>query len=65
VRVEPAVDAGDVAAALVEEYDISCFAIKGENNDTYYAHIEAAVDHKPHFTMDDGADVISVLTRAS
>src|SRR5438309_8623139 len=54
----------DVAAALVEEYDISCFAIKGEDNDTYYAHIEAAVDHKPHFTMDDGADVISVLHSA-
>src|SRR5712664_204266 len=51
----------DVAAALVEEYDISVFAIKGEDNDTYYAHIEAAVDHKPHFTMDDGADVIGVL----
>ena len=54
----------DVAAALVEEYDISCFAIKGEDNDTYYAHIEAAVDHKPHFTMDDGADVIGVLHSA-
>src|SRR5437762_13678959 len=51
----------DVAAALVAEYDVSVFAIKGEDNDTYYAHIEAAVDHKPHFTMDDGADVISVL----
>src|ERR1700758_2912422 len=51
----------DVAASLVEDYDISVFAIKGEDNDTYYAHIEAAVDHKPHFTMDDGADVISVL----
>src|SRR5258706_16345084 len=54
----------DVAAALVEEYDISCFAIKGEDNDTYYAHIEAAVDHKPHFTMDDGADVIRGLHSA-
>jgi len=54
----------DVAAALVDEYDISCFAIKGEDNDTYYAHIEAAVDHKPHFTMDDGADVIGVLHSA-
>src|SRR5579862_7586489 len=54
----------DVAAALVSEYDISCFAIKGEDNDTYYAHIEAAVDHKPHFTMDDGADVIGVLHSA-
>src|SRR3954464_15524990 len=51
----------DVAAALVDEYDISCFAIKGEDNDTYYKHIEAAVDHKPHLTMDDGADVIGVL----
>src|SRR5437867_6873171 len=51
----------DVAAALVEVYDISTFAIKGENDDTYYSHIEAAVDHKPHFTMDDGADVIGVL----
>src|ERR687885_2567101 len=38
----------DVAAALVEEYGISVFAIKGEDNDTYYSHIEAAVDHKPH-----------------
>src|SRR5213593_3040150 len=54
----------DVAAALVEEYDISCFAIKGEDHDTYYSHIEAAVDHKPHFTMDDGADVIGVLHSA-
>src|SRR5207244_2580921 len=44
--------------------DLSVFAIKGEDNDTYYAHIEAAVDHKPHFTMDDGADVIGVLHSA-
>src|SRR5246127_76349 len=51
----------DVAASLVEDFDISVFAIRGENHDTYYSHIEAAVDHKPHFTMDDGADVISVL----
>src|SRR6187397_65470 len=51
----------DVAAALVEEFDIAVFAIKGEDNDTYYAHIEAAVDHKPQITMDDGADVIGVL----
>ncbi len=51
----------DVAAALVEEYGVSVFAIKGEDNDTYYAHIEAAVDHKPQLTMDDGADVIGVL----
>src|SRR5437867_2889500 len=51
----------DVAAALVDEFDVSVFAINGEDNDTYYAHIEAAVDHKPHLTMDDGADVIGVL----
>src|SRR5206468_2576875 len=51
----------DVAAALVEEFDVSVFAIKGEDNDTYYQHIEAAVDHKPQITMDDGADVIGVL----
>jgi adenosylhomocysteinase len=51
----------DVAAALVEEYEVSVFAIKGEDNDTYYQHIEAAVDHKPQLTMDDGADVIGVL----
>jgi adenosylhomocysteinase len=54
----------DVAAALVEEYDIAVFAIKGEDNDTYYRHIEAAVDHRPHLTMDDGADVIGVLHSA-
>jgi adenosylhomocysteinase len=51
----------EVAAALVENYDVSVFAIKGEDNDTYYQHIEAAVDHKPQLTMDDGADVIGVL----
>src|SRR6266513_2988497 len=54
----------DVAAALVDEYDIAVFAIKGEDNDTYYSHIEAAVDHKPQLTMDDGADVIGVLHSA-
>ena len=51
----------DAAAALVHEYGISVFAINGEDNDTYYQHIEAAVDHRPHITMDDGADVIGVL----
>ncbi len=51
----------DVAAALVAEYEIPAFAIKGEDNDTYYSHIEAAVDHQPQLTMDDGADVIGVL----
>ena len=54
----------DVAAALVEEYGIAAFAIKGEDNDNYYRHIEAAVDHRPHLTMDDGADVIGVLHSA-
>ena len=54
----------DAAAALVDEYGISVFAIKGEDNDTYYQHIEAAVDHKPQLTMDDGADVIGVLHSA-
>jgi adenosylhomocysteinase len=51
----------DAAAALVEEFGISVFAIRGEDNDTYYSHIEAAVDHRPQLTMDDGADVIGVL----
>ena len=51
----------DVAAALVDEFDVAVFAIKGEDNDTYYRHIEAAVDHKPQLSMDDGADVIGVL----
>jgi adenosylhomocysteinase len=54
----------DVAAALVDEFEIAVFAIKGEDNDTYYRHIEAAVDHRPHLTMDDGADVIGVLHSA-
>src|SRR6186713_3239301 len=54
----------DVAAALVAEYGIGTFAIKGEDHDTYYAHLEAAIDHRPHVTMDDGADVIGVLHSA-
>jgi adenosylhomocysteinase len=54
----------DVAAALVAEYGVGVFAIKGEDSTTYYAHIEAAVDHKPQLTMDDGADVIGVLHSA-
>src|SRR6202795_2150513 len=45
----------DVAASLVRDYGIPVFAIKGEDNDTYYGHILAAIDHKPHITMDDGA----------
>jgi len=54
----------DVAAALVAEYGISVYAIKGEDSDTYYRHIEAAVDHRPQLTMDDGADVIGVLHKS-
>ena len=51
----------DVAAALVTYDEIPVYAIKGEDNDTYYEHIHAAIDHKPHLTMDDGADVVSIL----
>ncbi len=51
----------DVAAALVEHYDTRTYAIKGEDNDTYYAHILAAIEHRPHITMDDGADVVGIL----
>src|SRR5919109_2809854 len=49
----------DVAASLVRDYNISVFAIKGEDNDSYYSHILAALDHKPHITMDDGADLVT------
>jgi len=51
----------DVAASLVRDYNIPVFAIKGEDNDSYYSHIMAAVDHKPQITMDDGADLVTVL----
>jgi len=51
----------DVAAALVQEYGVRVYAIKGEDDETYYRHINAAVDHRPNITMDDGADVIGVL----
>jgi adenosylhomocysteinase len=51
----------DVAAALVAEFGIPVFAIRGEDDETYYSHISAAVDHHPQLTMDDGADVIGVL----
>lgn len=53
----------DVAAALVGEYGVRTYAIKGEDNDTYYRHIHAALDHRPHITMDDGADLVSTLHR--
>src|SRR5271166_4930650 len=50
----------DVAACLVRDYNIPVFAIKGEDNDTYYQHIMSALDHKPHITMDDGADLVTI-----
>lgn len=51
----------DVASALVSHYEIPVFAVKGEDNVTYYKHLRAALDHKPNMTMDDGADLVSVL----
>tara|TARA_B100000401_G_scaffold427560_1_gene359254 strand:- start:1298 stop:2563 length:1266 start_codon:yes stop_codon:yes gene_type:complete len=51
----------DVAAALVYEYGIPTFAIKGEDRDTYYNHILAVLETKPHITMDDGADLVATL----
>jgi adenosylhomocysteinase len=51
----------DVAAALVNIYEVPTFAIKGEDNVTYYKHIQAALDHAPHITMDDGADLVSTM----
>ncbi len=51
----------DVAAALVRHYDIPVFAIKGEDTETYYSHLRAALDIAPHITMDDGADLVSTL----
>jgi adenosylhomocysteinase len=51
----------EVAASLVRDYGIPTYAIKGEDNPTYYAHISAALDHKPQVTMDDGADLVTQL----
>ena len=53
----------DVAAALVSEYGIPTFSIKGEDDETYYRHITAALDHEPHITLDDGADLVTTLHR--
>ncbi len=53
----------DVAAALVHEYGIPTFSIKGEDDETYYSHISAVLDHQPNITMDDGADLVSTLHR--
>jgi adenosylhomocysteinase len=51
----------DVAAALVAHYGIPVYAVKGEDRDSYYAHIGSALDHRPHVTMDDGADLVNEL----
>ena len=53
----------ETAAALVQEYGIPTYAIKGEDNETYYQHINAALDHAPNVTMDDGADLVGILHR--
>ena len=51
----------ETAAALVQEYGIPTYAIKGEDNETYYRHINAVLDHAPMVTMDDGADLVGIL----
>jgi adenosylhomocysteinase len=51
----------DVAASLARDFNIQTYAIKGEDNDSYYSHILAAIDHKPHLTMDDGCDLVHLL----
>jgi adenosylhomocysteinase len=51
----------DVAASLVKDYGIPTYAIKGEDKDTYYSHIVSALDHKPQITMDDGADLVTMI----
>ncbi len=54
----------DVAASLVANYEIPVYAVKGEDNKMYYDHIKAALDHKPHITMDDGADLVSTIHKS-
>jgi adenosylhomocysteinase len=54
----------DVAAALVTHSEIPVFARRGEDNSTYYRHIDAALDHQPHITMDDGADLVSTMHKS-
>ena len=51
----------DAAAALVDRFGVAVFAIKGEDHETYYRHIHQSVDHRPHLTMDDGADTVGIL----
>jgi adenosylhomocysteinase len=52
-----------VAAALVDAHGVQTYAVKGEDNETYYSHIAAALDHRPSLTMDDGADLVTMLHR--
>ena len=51
----------DVAASLVHDFGIAVFAIREEDKDTYYKHVVAALEHEPHVTMDDGADLVSAM----
>ncbi|MGD0265130.1 MAG: adenosylhomocysteinase [Candidatus Methylomirabilota bacterium] len=61
IRVSACLTQDDVAASLVKNFGIPVFAIKGEDTDTYYRHVNAALDLKPNLTMDDGADTIGVI----
>ncbi len=54
----------DVAAALVSHYEIPVYAIKGEDNETYFKHLNAVLDHNPHIVMDDGADLVSTIHKS-
>ncbi len=54
----------DVAAALVSYYEIPVYAIKGEDNETYFKHLNAVLDHKPRIIMDDGADLVSTIHKS-
>jgi adenosylhomocysteinase len=53
----------EAAAALAARYEVPVFAIKGEDNETYYRHIHQSIEHRPQLTMDDGADTVGVLHR--
>ena len=61
LRLDPLSTQDDTAAALIKEFGIPTYAIKGEDHATYYAHINAALDRKPQITMDDGADLVTQL----
>lgn len=61
VASNPLSTQNDVAASLVQDFGVAVFAIREENNETYYRHIVAALEHEPHVTMDDGADLVSAM----